>query len=87
MRTALLRFTVALLVSALVEVQAGEAPSITVTPIDSSAIRPALPPGPLILPLEVDIVAARDFIRLGFGLDKKASTSVRRQPRSGRVLR
>lgn len=45
------------------------ATGIVVGPVAREAIKPALPSGPLILPLEVDMKAAQAFIRIGFGLD------------------
>jgi hypothetical protein len=50
--------------------QGSEGFAVSADPIDSASIRPALPAGPLVLPLEVDMAAAEAFIRLGFGLDE-----------------
>lgn len=46
-------------------------PVVIITePVPREAIRPALPPGKLVSPLEVDMAAAKTFIRIGFGLDE-----------------
>jgi len=49
---------------------AAEPVVIITEPVPREAIRPALPPGKLVLPLEVDMAAAKTFVRIGFGLDE-----------------
>lgn len=58
-----------LLVTFFLTGSSSAATGIVIEPVPREAIEPALPSGPLILPLEVNMDAARAFIRIGYGLD------------------
>lgn len=64
------RYLFGLAVLVMAEAALAQSVTITAEPIDPASIRPALPAGPLVLPLEVDMEAATTFIKIGFGLDE-----------------
>lgn len=64
------RYLVALTMLLTVETVVAQGVVVTAKPINPASIRPALPAGPLVLPLEIDMAVATTFIKIGFGLDE-----------------